>query len=1581
MSTELAYLAGGGLHNQALLSMFDPSSGGHLALDPSSIAGFVNGQTIYLPDNLRNRFMTGLLNTISVNNVPVVPEPKTQFQFRNEDFTALGNIGHLVRVPEGGRQTMEPSQAANNPEMNALSGAKVTINGNPIEIIGVADMSQLDQSGNPHFFSFNPGTGSAAEIQALQSALLGTAVDMSNFTPPPYMDVGQISSTVLDPSSVVMTKTLPTVDTVNSQTPNNNHVASNSASVASSSIDSQLEQLLSQGHSQANSRSDINAIMGQIDSAINDINRRANITTVGSVTNIGLDSLASGLNFGIASPEPTNTQTEFTYSGTAQTASNPLISNSGINTASIGLVAEANSNHEMGSGHFPGALSNMQVDSTLHGNVQSGRDTILGNTKYSVASTSEPIANGINNGGMFPMGGNMASRYAAISDIAQRLTKLDGRLGGVSTKDIRKTDITRTGGSRVSVPSASSKSGGITFTNVPGTSASDGGTGIFAVSRSLEEMLKSQNAMRSLSSDVGIESLSVPVSLDSFAQTGNINNIDSVSLLGRNSVLGKINRPDTSSIRIANTNIDNIVNSQNSIDTRNVLNTGMGSISNIINASSNKLSTNSRITNNGIPANITDAVSGPLTGSNGGPITNMVGIQGQATTGVSSQLLSTLDQTVLSSLDNGASTSLGNTLSTSLDNTMSTSLDKTAIPSFFNSVASSKNNTVSSSMKTDTPRTGSFVVGAGQPNPTVIRTGNAAPEKAGSFSVASRPGTIGTFSVGTDTSFQSNAISNTPDIGINAVDLASEMGPDTNHTVIHTVETVEITSVESSSSANQTSSTASSSSAVQSLGGMGTSLNAIETRQFDPLPDMAGGFAVGGGGGNMNFFNRMSLPNAKFQTKKNTVATVHNEILTGRKPVDTRVYGPATVDQPRASPLVMNPAAPEASAATVEIKPAVSSPAPDNTAILSSQTAILAPKPSVLNARPAISNSQRAILPPRPPSLTSQAPILASEPRISSPGSARFSIGSGFSVAPNLDNPGLPAGVTNNTQIINATITERKPPETRAAALPSQWSASGSNDVGFAVGQHSKPIVGNIFGSVGESSSQKLTQRFLEKSGITKRPAMDFMTTFLNTDSKPKINGQDLNIVPLRSDNTMRRSPTNMFVVGTGARKSEPLVDKFGIADIATRSKQLNSNQWSNFVGSKTPEAGIQTKYQTQNIIGASETRPLNGNGQTSITTDFGAQGPSSSVSNKGSGASAQTSSVKAKRSNFVFEAPGMSGRSAVSVSSFNPRKPAKPSRTITNQRRTVDVKVTSANNVPLDSTVGVADLQRSPPLSEAQTTAIKTSEFANNFKRTLKSSGVPATRPNVATIKQNGIIDATNTMLSTNQGADLGGLDTLTAQDVLEAARNSLTMIDPIMPLDTAGGPGFDGPISTTNIERMNFGKPIVLNKAANTTMSQTSGNMITTQDASGMLLNQNMDIAATRRGTLTPVSNTPVIDTPGGPPVQATRFTSGNRFAVFGPANDATGRSFRAKATSRQGTGMRIGVLAPVAECRYQPDPSSRYYFIYKNGVTQYRFRCALGTAFDEMTCECSIRVNDHGKFYHHFPHLTTKIPNTVH
>ena len=54
---------------------------------------------------------------------------------------------------------------------------------------------------------------------------------------------------------------------------------------------------------------------------------------------------------------------------------------------------------------------------------------------------------------------------------------------------------------------------------------------------------------------------------------------------------------------------------------------------------------------------------------------------------------------------------------------------------------------------------------------------------------------------------------------------------------------------------------------------------------------------------------------------------------------------------------------------------------------------------------------------------------------------------------------------------------------------------------------------------------------------------------------------------------------------------------------------------------------------------------------------------------------------------------------------------------------------------------------------------------------------------------------------------------------------------------------------------------------------------------------------------------------------------------------------------------------------DCRAVKDPTSRYHFFRTVGNGRIRFRCALGTAFDEDTCECSTRVYSYGKSIEYF------------
>ena len=69
----------------------------------------------------------------------------------------------------------------------------------------------------------------------------------------------------------------------------------------------------------------------------------------------------------------------------------------------------------------------------------------------------------------------------------------------------------------------------------------------------------------------------------------------------------------------------------------------------------------------------------------------------------------------------------------------------------------------------------------------------------------------------------------------------------------------------------------------------------------------------------------------------------------------------------------------------------------------------------------------------------------------------------------------------------------------------------------------------------------------------------------------------------------------------------------------------------------------------------------------------------------------------------------------------------------------------------------------------------------------------------------------------------------------------------------------------------------------------------------------------------------------------------------------------------TGTRGGGLVIKDKLPVAfqrQCNAVRDPTSKYHFYRTVGAGRIRFRCALGTAFDVETCECSIRVISNGK-----------------
>ena len=69
----------------------------------------------------------------------------------------------------------------------------------------------------------------------------------------------------------------------------------------------------------------------------------------------------------------------------------------------------------------------------------------------------------------------------------------------------------------------------------------------------------------------------------------------------------------------------------------------------------------------------------------------------------------------------------------------------------------------------------------------------------------------------------------------------------------------------------------------------------------------------------------------------------------------------------------------------------------------------------------------------------------------------------------------------------------------------------------------------------------------------------------------------------------------------------------------------------------------------------------------------------------------------------------------------------------------------------------------------------------------------------------------------------------------------------------------------------------------------------------------------------------------------------------------------------TGSRGGGLIIKDKLPISfqrPCNAVRDPASKYHFYRTVGAGRIRFRCALGTAFDDGTCECSIRVVSSGK-----------------
>ncbi|XP_053404424.1 serine-rich adhesin for platelets-like isoform X2 [Mercenaria mercenaria] len=274
----------------------------------------------------------------------------------------------------------------------------------------------------------------------------------------------------------------------------------------------------------------------------------------------------------------------------------------------------------------------------------------------------------------------------------------------------------------------------------------------------------------------------------------------------------------------------------------------------------------------------------------------------------------------------------------------------------------------------------------------------------------------------------------------------------------------------------------------------------------------------------------------------------------------------------------------------------------------------------------------------------------------------------------------------------------------------------------------SQPIVGSIFGTVENSSSSTLTKKFLEKSGITREPAVDFMTTFLQ-HSKPtrtlNRGNKSLQIVPLGSDMS-NLSPNTDKIIISGRQSDAQTVDQFGVADIYTRRQQLNPSQWQQLMSKVSHEPtprlnGINVDYQTQNVIGAGETRPLTSNinkgasmSRTGTSSGFSSSTQTRNIDRSNTNRRIPLARQSNLRSAILFEAPGMTGHKSVTIRNYFPRTSKRPSSKTTMQSRLI-----SPNEV------GQQSLQE---FVGTQATAERTSSFANTFRQNqeARAMGVP---------------------------------------------------------------------------------------------------------------------------------------------------------------------------------------------------------------------------------------------------------------
>ncbi|WAR28918.1 NRP-like protein [Mya arenaria] len=567
--------------------------------------------------------------------------------------------------------------------------------------------------------------------------------------------------------------------------------------------------------------------------------------------------------------------------------------------------------------------------------------------------------------------------------------------------------------------------------------------------------------------------------------------------------------------------------------------------------------------------------------------------------------------------------------------------------------------------------------------------------------------------------------------------------------------------------------------------------------------------------------------------------------------------------------------------------------------------------------------------------------------------------------------------------------------------------------------EQAQPIVGSIFGNSVVKTPKKISQKFIESSGLMTEPEVDFMTSFLNptypnTPSRTFNRGrQNVQIVPLGSDvSKVEQNSNNMFIVGRGqGGPSEPTVDQFGVADIYRRKQQLNSNQWNTFMNSisvgATNRRNSLPPYQTQNVIGTSETRPLN------TRSDLVAANPKPALVvepkpvvtnrrqlfNTGVGSNAITT---------LFEAPGRTGHKSVSISLFPSSRSskatsnanrnavtAKGSQSVSSNvfSRSGGEQMATRNTLGLrDETQGqfdpvvmsTSDVQRQilNKFVSQQPTAANSNQFAKSLKQGLDSGakglsimdeGFQATGTNpIVEPKRQSFGFKTNEQGLRNTGS--------TADHSDFKLGKSIMISDGVIP-DFVMDPS-KGTVTATDLKNMasggfRLGQPVSMRKNTDSTMTNigTSSNLkplietnmnSNTQTNLADLSNQggaSTSMSNAFNNFLTQTQHGQGNVVPGGQMIEPTKFTSGNRPAVFGPANGDERTASRVIARiNKPAKAMRMGILGPVHECRYRPDPSSKYFFLHKDGKVEHRLRCAIGTAFDEMTCECSIRVTDH-------------------